>query len=103
MPNYRAIFRNPLAKICFGAVFLEAMFMYGVFPYIATMLHDAGETSASIAGIVIAGFGVGGALYGAVGVAVAAAVSAKRCDDARSAAAVMGFCLLVIAGARRGR
>ncbi len=23
-PNYRTIFRNPLAKICFGAVFLEA-------------------------------------------------------------------------------
>ena len=34
------------------------------FPYIATMLHEAGETRASIAGIVIAGFGIGGALYG---------------------------------------
>ncbi len=64
IPNYRAIFRNPLAKICFGAVFLEAVFMYGCFPYIATMLHEAGETSAAIAGIVIAGFGIGGALYG---------------------------------------
>jgi predicted MFS family arabinose efflux permease len=28
------------------------------------MLHQAGETSASVAGVVIAGFGVGGALYG---------------------------------------
>ena len=64
LPNYRAIFRNPLAKICFGTVFLEAVFMYGVFPYVATMLHEAGETRASIAGIVIAGFGIGGALYG---------------------------------------
>ena len=63
VPNYRAIFDNPLAKICFGAVFFEAVFMYGIFPYIATMLHQAGETSASIAGIVIAGFGIGGALY----------------------------------------
>ena len=64
VPNYAAIFKNPLAKICFGAVFLEAVFMYGVFPYIATMLRQAGEPRASIAGIVIAGFGVGGALYG---------------------------------------
>ncbi len=64
VPNYRAIFSNPLAKICFGAVFLEAVFMYGVFPYIATMLRQAGEDRASIAGVVIAGFGVGGALYG---------------------------------------
>jgi predicted MFS family arabinose efflux permease len=27
VPNYRSVFRNPLAKICFGAVFLEAVFM----------------------------------------------------------------------------
>ena len=38
--------------------------MYGCFPYIATMLQQAGETRASIAGVVIAGFGIGGALYG---------------------------------------
>ncbi|HTQ83327.1 MAG TPA: MFS transporter [Pseudolabrys sp.] len=64
VPNYRAIFENPLAKICFAAVFLEAVFMYGMFPYVATMLRQAGEDRAAIAGIVIAGFGVGGAFYG---------------------------------------
>ena len=37
LPNYRAIFRNPLAKICFGTVFLEAVFMYGVFPYVCLL------------------------------------------------------------------
>ena len=62
-PNYRAIFRNPMAKICFGAVFLEAVFMYGLFPHLATLFHEAGETRASIAGIVIAGFGIGGVIY----------------------------------------
>ena len=81
VPNYRAIFRNPLAKICFGAVFLEAVFMYGVFPYIATMLHEAGETRASIAGIVIGGFGVGGALY-AVSVSRLLRPSRRDLDDA---------------------
>ncbi|HEU4659432.1 MAG TPA: MFS transporter [Pseudolabrys sp.] len=63
VPNYRAVFSNPLAKFCFGAVFMEAIFMFGVFPYIATLLHSEGVTSASIAGIVIAGFGVGGIGY----------------------------------------
>jgi predicted MFS family arabinose efflux permease len=63
-PNYRTIFRNPLAKICFGAVFLEAVFMYGLFPHLATLLYAAGETRASVAGIVLAGFGIGGAIYG---------------------------------------
>jgi len=63
MPNYRAIFRNPLAKYCFGAVFLEAVFMFGVFPYMAGMLSAQGVTSASIAGVVIGGFAFGGILY----------------------------------------
>jgi len=63
MPNYSAVFRNPLAKYCFGAVFVEAVFLFGVFPYMATMLRSGGVTSASIAGVVIAGFGIGGILY----------------------------------------
>ncbi len=63
VPNYRAVFRNPLAKYCFGAVFLEATFLFGVFPYMASMLRTEGVNSASIAGVVIAGFGIGGIVY----------------------------------------
>jgi len=63
IPNYRAVFRNPLAKYCFGAVFVEAVFLFGVFPYMAVMLRSEGVTSASIAGAVIAGFGIGGVVY----------------------------------------
>jgi predicted MFS family arabinose efflux permease len=62
-PNYRAIFSNPFAKFCFGGVFLEAVFMYGLFPHVASLMHAAGETRASIAGIVLAGFGIGGVIY----------------------------------------
>ena len=80
-PNYRAIFGNPLAKICFGAVFLEAVFMYGVFPYIATMLHQAGETRASIAGIVHRRLRRRRRALRRVGVA-AAAPSRRNHDDA---------------------
>jgi predicted MFS family arabinose efflux permease len=61
--NFRAIFSNPLAKVCFGAVFLEGAFLFGVFPHMAALLYEDGETRASIAGIVIAGFGVGGMTY----------------------------------------
>jgi len=97
IPNYVAIFRNPLAKICFGAVFFEAVFMYGVFPYIASMLHEMGETRASIAGLVIAGFGVGGALYAVLVSRLLATLG--EVWMMRSGGAIMGFCLLVI-GAR---
>ncbi len=61
--NYRAIFSNPLAKFCFGGVFIEGVFLLGIYPFVAPLLHDTGETRASIAGIVIAGFGVGGIIY----------------------------------------
>src|SRR5262245_66397407 len=63
LPNYRAIFSNPMAKYCFGAVFLEGVFLFGVFPYMAEFLRTEGESRASIAGIVIAGFGIGGVVY----------------------------------------
>lgn len=63
IPNYRAVFSNPLAKYCFGAVFVEAIFLFGVFPYMATLLHTEGVTSASIAGIVLGGFSVGALAY----------------------------------------
>lgn len=95
IPNYRTILRNPLAKFCFGAVFLEALFMYGVFPYIATLLHEAGETRASIAGVVIAGFGVGGALYGLFVSKMLPRLGERRMMQAGGA--IMGFCLVIIA------
>ena len=95
IPNYRAVFRNPLAKICFGTVLLEALFMYGCFPYIATMLRQAGETRSSIAGIVIAGFGIGGALYGATVSRVLPLLGEQRMM--RLGGLTLGFCLIVIA------
>ena len=94
-PNYRAIFSNPLAKICFGAVFLEALFMYGVFPHMATMLHEAGETRASIAGVVLAGFGIGGALYGVFVSRLLAQLGEMKMM--RIGGTVIAFCLVVIA------
>ena len=94
-PNYRAIFSNPLAKYCFGAVFLEAVFMFGVFPHMATLLHTEGETRASIAGIVIAGFGIGGVIYTLSVSQLLAYIGVQRLMAAGGMA--MGFCLGVIA------
>jgi predicted MFS family arabinose efflux permease len=94
-PNYRAIFSNPLAKICFGAVFFEALFMYGIFPYMATLLHAAGETRASIAGVVIAGFGIGGTIYTLRVSWLLAQLGERRLM--RAGGIAMGLCLVVIA------
>jgi predicted MFS family arabinose efflux permease len=60
--GYRTIFTNPNA-LCYAAVFIEGCCVLGLFPYLASFLFELGETSLTIAGIVIAGFAVGGLLY----------------------------------------
>ncbi len=94
MPNYRAIFGNPLAKYCFGAVFVEAIFMFGVFPYMAVLLSTEGETRASIAGLVLAGFAVGGIAYTFVVSRLLTFVGERRLMIAGGI--VMAICLVVI-------
>ena len=61
--GYRTIFTNPNARFCYAAVFIEGCCVLGLFPFVASFLFDLGETSLSIAGIVIAGFAVGGLFY----------------------------------------
>ena len=65
LANFRGIFADPRAKICFTSVFFEAIFIHGLFPYVALLLLAIGVTSASIAGLLIAAFAVGGVLYSA--------------------------------------
>lgn len=94
LPNYRAIFGNPLAKYCYGAVFIEAIFLFGVFPYMAVLLNAGGEARASIAGVVLAGFALGGILY-SFAVPRALALLGERWMMI-AGGFVMGFCLVVI-------
>ena len=64
--NFRGIFADPRANVCFGAVFLEALFIHGLFPYVAILLLGIGEARASIAGLLIAAFAIGGVGYSLV-------------------------------------
>src|SRR5882724_6858294 len=61
--GYHTIFTNPNARVCYSAVFIEGCCVLGLFPFIASFLFELGETSLSIAGVVIAGFAVGGLVY----------------------------------------
>jgi len=61
--NFRSIFADPRAKVCFGSVFLEAIFIHGLFPFVGLLLLGIGETRASIAGLLIACFAIGGVIY----------------------------------------
>jgi predicted MFS family arabinose efflux permease len=59
------------------------------------MLRAAGETRASIAGIVIAGFGIGGALYGVLVSRLLRLLGEQQMM--RIGGSTLGFCLGVIA------
>ena len=93
--RYRGIFQNPLAKICFGAVFLDALVLFGLFPYMGQLLQAQGETRAAITGIIIAGWGIGGIFY-----AVLVGRLLPRFGDRAlmiDGGALMGVALLIVA------
>jgi predicted MFS family arabinose efflux permease len=59
----RAIFAQRIARICYLTVSLEALFLFGIFPYVAVLLLAGGEDRATIAGLVVAAFAIGGMAY----------------------------------------
>ncbi|HWW46776.1 MAG TPA: MFS transporter [Xanthobacteraceae bacterium] len=61
--GYKKLFANPRTRICYSIVFVEGCCVLGIFPFVAAFLFDLGETRLSIAGVVIAGFAVGGLFY----------------------------------------
>lgn len=59
----RAILSIRTARICYLTVACEALVLFGLFPYVAVLLAAGGEPRASIAGLVVAAFAVGGMVY----------------------------------------
>jgi predicted MFS family arabinose efflux permease len=86
MAGFRSVFADPRAKVCFSAVFLEGIFIHGVFPYVALLLLANGEARAAIAGLVIAAFGFGGVIYSLL-------VSTLVPHFAQSRLMIVGACL----------
>jgi predicted MFS family arabinose efflux permease len=76
--GFRSVSADPRAKVCFGAVFFEAIFIQGLFPYVAILLLATGETRAAMAGLVIAGFGLGGVVYSLAIPVIIARIAERR-------------------------
>jgi predicted MFS family arabinose efflux permease len=64
--RYRLVLRNPRSFVCFGAVFLEGLAIYGITPFIGELLRMRGAGGLREAGFVIGGLGIGGLLYAAI-------------------------------------
>ena len=91
--NFRQIFADPRAKVCFLAVFFEAIFIHGLFPYVAVLLLMSGETRASIAGLLIGTFALGGIIYSLFVPVLVTRVSERRLMIAGGVLAAAGLVL----------
>lgn len=61
--GFAKVFANLRSRICFTAVFVEGILIFGLLPYVAALLEERGAGGLKEAGFVLAGFGVGGFLY----------------------------------------
>lgn len=64
LASYAAVFANPRSKLLYGLVVVEGSLIFGMPPYIAAILHERADVGPSQAGLVIAGTGLGGIIYG---------------------------------------
>jgi predicted MFS family arabinose efflux permease len=77
-------------------VFLEAIFIHGLFPYVALLLLAIGETRASIAGLLIAAFAMGGVFYSLSVPVLIARVRERRLMVTGGALAATGLVLIAL-------
>jgi predicted MFS family arabinose efflux permease len=64
--GYRAVLGNRSSYVVLGAVLCEGMFFFCVFPFVGAMLLARGAGGPIAAGVALAGFAVGGVIYGVV-------------------------------------
>ena len=64
--GYRLVLANRSSLIVFAAVMGEGTFYFCVFPVVGAMLIERGSGGPIAAGVALAGFAVGGVIYGAV-------------------------------------
>ncbi len=64
--RYVALWRTRAAVVCYAAVFVEAIMVFGLFPYIAPLLALHGLGGPPEAGFVVGAFGAGGLVYAAL-------------------------------------
>lgn len=61
--EFAGVLQQPWARVVLGLVFLEGMFLYGPFAFVASHVHDAFEMSLTAAGAVVMLFGLGGVVF----------------------------------------
>lgn len=63
--QYGTLLRRPLAPVVLGTVLVEGLFVFGGLAYLASSLTDRFAINYASAGLMVAGFGIGGLIYSA--------------------------------------
>jgi predicted MFS family arabinose efflux permease len=92
--GFQSVFGDPRAKVCFGSVFFEGIFIHGLFPYVVLLLVAGGEMHASYAGLIIGGFGLGGNIYSVIVAYVVQKLSERQMMLTGAALACIGLVLV---------
>lgn len=91
--NYAAVFANPRSKLLYGLVIVEGSLIFGMPPYVAAILQERAAVGPSLAGLVIAGTGLGGIVYGMLTRILVERVGPSRMTVAGGLLMATGFAL----------
>ena len=93
--EFASVMARPWARVILGMVFLEGMFLYGPFAFLASHLHQTFGLSLSSAGAVVMLFGFGGFVFAVLSGRMVARLG--EVGLARWGGSFMGIALLTIA------
>ena len=94
--RYVALWRNPAAVTCYAAVFVEAIMVFGLFPYIAPLLAQHGLGGPPEAGFVVGAFGAGGLVYAALAPFILSRLGQGRMVQLGGGLAALSFVLFAV-------
>jgi predicted MFS family arabinose efflux permease len=66
LARYRAFLADPRARALFAFVFIEGVAIFGIFPFIATLLETEGAGGPTEAGLALSAFAIGGFVFSAL-------------------------------------
>jgi predicted MFS family arabinose efflux permease len=97
LQRYIALWRTRAAVVLYAAVFIEAVLVFGLFPYIAPLLAHQGLGGPPEAGFVVGAFGAGGLVYAVLAPRLLARLGQGRMVQAGGLVVAASFLLFALA------
>lgn len=96
LARYATVFANPQTKVLYGLVIIEGALVFGMPPYVAAILQERAGVGPSQAGIVIAGTGLGGIVYGILTRILVERLGPARMTTIGGALMALAYCLFAL-------